>query len=434
MTGEKLGANADMTPAELRDALQRLSDWVVDYRARIPDLPVLARSAPGTVHDAVPDEPPAMGESIDALLADLDNIVLPAVTHWNHPGFMAYFGITGSGPGILGELASAALNVNGMLWKTSPGADRARGAGDALVRRRRSGLPTDWFGMITDTASTLDAGGAGGGSRGDRASESATRASPDSRRSSSYCSEEAHSSVDKAGDRTRSRAGRGASCRCGRRIPHGRRRRSSAPSTRTNAPGAGRWQSSPRWVRRRRPPSIPYRRLPMSVRVTDSGCTWTPPTRRSAAIVPELRWALDGCERADSLVANPHKWLFTPIDCSVLYTRAPRGAPHRAVAGSRVPADRCRRGRRPDGLLVPARSAVSGAQAVVRLQVLRRRRARREDPRARAPGSLVCRRVDRTRSSSGWRRLPSRWSASGSAWGVDDEGRSSSSTPSCSST
>jgi len=123
------------------------------YLETVGDRPVLAQVTPGEIASRLPDAPPDAGESLDAILGDLDRLILPGITHWNHPAFFAYFGITGSGPGIVGELIASALNVNAMLWRTSPAATELEQRTLTWVLDML-GLPAGWFGQITDTAST----------------------------------------------------------------------------------------------------------------------------------------------------------------------------------------------------------------------------------------------------------------------------------------
>src|SRR4051812_10354540 len=107
---------------ELRAALHEAADWVSGYLRDVGDLPVLAQVKPGDIAALLPEHAPRTGEPLEAILADIDRLILPGITHWNHPAFFAYFGITGSGPGIVGELIASALNVNAMLWRASPAA------------------------------------------------------------------------------------------------------------------------------------------------------------------------------------------------------------------------------------------------------------------------------------------------------------------------
>ncbi|MEP0774110.1 MAG: amino acid decarboxylase [Acidobacteriota bacterium] len=317
---ERIRKVGDLDPADLEAALRQVATWVASYRRTVATLPVLARVQPGAVRDALPPEPPIHGDSVERWLEDLDRIILPGVTHWNHPGFLAYFGITGSGPGILAETITAALNVNGMLWKTCPALTELE---QVVVGwyARALGLPADWFGMIADTASTstlvaLTAAREAAGV--DVREEGLSGIRP----LVLYCSEEAHSSVEKAAIVL------GLGRRHVRRIPTDERFRMKADVL-DHALREDRHEG----------------KLPFAVVATvgTTSATAVDPVpaiaevcRRhevwlhvdaayagSAAVAEEFRWALDGCQEADSLVANPHKWLFTPIDCSVLLTSRP---------------------------------------------------------------------------------------------------------------
>src|SRR5919199_184433 len=115
------------TPEELRRALHEAADWVASYLETVGDRPVLSRVTPGEIAASLPRSAPPHGEPLTSILGDIDRLILPGITHWNHPAFFAYFGISGSGPGIVGELIAAALNVNAMLWRTSPAATELEG-------------------------------------------------------------------------------------------------------------------------------------------------------------------------------------------------------------------------------------------------------------------------------------------------------------------
>ena len=128
-------------------------DWVERYLEGAGELPVLSRVEPGWVRSRLPAEPPEEPEPFAAVLRDLDETILPGITHWNHPRFLAYFANSGSEPGILAELLTAALNVNAMLWRTSPAATELEERTLAWVRELLD-LPASWFGQITDTASS----------------------------------------------------------------------------------------------------------------------------------------------------------------------------------------------------------------------------------------------------------------------------------------
>ncbi len=310
----------DMTDSEFRAAFERTAEWVANYRQHVETYPVLSRALPGEIKKRLPATPPAHGEPVDSWLKDLDEIIVPGLTHWNHPGFMAYFGLTGSGPGILGELVSAAFNVNGMLWKTSPACTELE---ETVMRwyAVSMGLPADWFGMITDTASTstLVALAAAREATGLNVREEGISGKPPL---VLYCSQEAHSSVDKAG------LVLGIGTRGISRIPTDDKYR-----MRTDL------------LEHAINKDLKEQRRPFAVVATvgTTSATAVDPVPQiaelclryglwlhvdaayagTAAIAPEFRWALDGCDKADSLVTNPHKWLFTPIDCSALFTRRP---------------------------------------------------------------------------------------------------------------
>src|ERR1700685_1869283 len=142
-----------MSPEEFRAAGHQAVDWIADYLRDVRDYPVLAQTAPGALASALPAAAPEQGESMEAILADFQKLILPGITHWNHPRFFAYFSISGSGPGILGEMLAAALNVNHMLWKTSPAATELEQVTLGWLRQWL-GLPEEFFGIIHDTAST----------------------------------------------------------------------------------------------------------------------------------------------------------------------------------------------------------------------------------------------------------------------------------------
>ncbi len=128
-------------------------DWIAEYLTNVAEMPVLAQTKPGDLLDALPKSAPEKGEPFDAILRDFDRLVMPAVTQWNHPRFFAYFACTGSTPAILGEMLAAALNTNGLHWKTSPAvAELEQRALDWL--RQWIGVPEGWFGIVYDTAST----------------------------------------------------------------------------------------------------------------------------------------------------------------------------------------------------------------------------------------------------------------------------------------
>ena len=317
-------APGDLTPAEFSVAGHALIDWVARYLADVEQYPVLSRAAPGDVAAALPAAPPALGEPFAAVMADFERVIIPGVTHWNHPGFFAYFAISGSAPGILAELLTAALNVNGMLWRTSPAAtELEQRTLDWL--RQLLGLQPGWFGMITDTASisTMLALAAAREARPELAIRSRGLAGrPDLPVLRVYTSLESHSSVDRAAvtlgfgqdnvvhvpvdDEWRMRPDL-----LGELIVHDRARGYLPVAVVATVGTTGSGSIDP---------------VPAIADVCERENVWLHVDGAyggTAAVVPELRSVLAGVDRADSFVVNPHKWLFTPIDCSALYTRRP---------------------------------------------------------------------------------------------------------------
>ncbi|HEX7121100.1 MAG TPA: pyridoxal-dependent decarboxylase [Gemmatimonadaceae bacterium] len=314
----------DIAPEELRSALARVTAWIEGYLSDPGRYPVLARVAPGEIAAKLPASPPSAPEPMDAILDDFERILLPGVTHWNHPGFFAYFAITGSAPGVMAEMLTAALNVNAMLWRTGPAAtELEQRALDWL--RQMLGLSPGWFGVINDTASisTLLALAAAREMKPEleiRRRGMAGRA--DLPPLVVYASEQAHSSVDKAA------------------IALG-----FGHDNVVHIPTDAAFQMRPAVLAARIAEDRRAGRLPLAV-VATVGTTSTASVdpvpaiaeiceregiwlhvdasyAGVAAIVPECRETLAGVDQADSLVVNPHKWLFTPVDISALYTRRP---------------------------------------------------------------------------------------------------------------
>ena len=141
-----------MDERKFAEALERASAWVVRYFERTREFPVLAQVRPGEITAAIASAMPEEGEDFDVLLDDFERVVVPGITHWNHPRFFAYFSITGSEPAVLAELLATALNVNGMLWRTSPAATEVEEVALKWLRDAL-GLPANFFGVVYDTAS-----------------------------------------------------------------------------------------------------------------------------------------------------------------------------------------------------------------------------------------------------------------------------------------
>ncbi|MTV26972.1 amino acid decarboxylase [Nitriliruptoraceae bacterium ZYF776] len=317
-----------MDPEAFRAHGHRIVDWIADYLGDVGERPVLAQVRPGEVRAALPSSPPEAPEPFDAFLDDLDRTVLPGVTHWNHPAFHAYFAITGSGPGILAEAVSAALNVNGMLWRTSPSATELEELTVDWVRQLL-GLAPAWRGVVTDTASvsTLLALAAARERADLDVRQRGMAGRPDLPLLRVYTSTEAHSSVEKAAitlglgrdavrlvatddayrlDADALRDAIDEDVRFGYRPIAIVATTGTTSTTSVDPVGA---------IADVRDAAIAAHELPSLWLHVDGAYGGL------AAIVPELAWVLDGVDRADSLVVNPHKWLFTPIDCSLLLLR-----------------------------------------------------------------------------------------------------------------
>ena len=311
----------DMDPEAFRREAHRVADWIADYLAAPERFPVLSRARPGDIRRALPAEAPERGESFDRIFDDFERLILPGITHWNHPGFFAYFAITGSGPGILGEFLSAALNVQAMLWRTSPAATELEGVSLDWLRRL-IGLPDGFEGVIYDTASvsTLHALAAAREAAVPQVKQAGLAGRNDLARCRVYCSEQAHSSVDKAAVLL----GLGHDAVIKIRTDDAFRMQPDALASAL--------------ADDRRAGFLP---LAIVATVGTTSTTSVDPVAAIAAIaareqvwlhvdaayagvaamLPSHRTILEGAEQADSLVVNPHKWLFTPFDISVLYCR-----------------------------------------------------------------------------------------------------------------
>jgi aromatic-L-amino-acid/L-tryptophan decarboxylase len=311
----------DMGSEEFREHARRLVDWIVEYRERIEELPVLSRVRPGEISRALPDRAPERPEAFEKILEDFDRVIMPGITHWNHPSFFAYFSITGSAPGILGEFLSAALNVNGMLWRTSPAATELEETTLAWLRELM-GLPASFEGLIYDTASisSLVAIAAAREATGLAIRERGMSGRADLPQLVMYCSEQAHSSIEKAAITL------GIGQKSVRKIATDAEYRMDAEALRS---------SVERDIRDGRRPfcavatvgttaTTSVDPVPAIAEISEQHDMWLHVDAAYAgvaAIVPEMRWVLDGVERADSVVVNPHKWLFTPVDLSAFYSR-----------------------------------------------------------------------------------------------------------------
>ncbi|MFL5564488.1 MAG: pyridoxal phosphate-dependent decarboxylase family protein [Gemmatimonadaceae bacterium] len=312
----------DMSAAEFRKLGHEVIDWIAGYLEKADEWPVLSAIQPGDVRASLPPGPPERGESMEQILADFRKLIVPATTHWNHPAFMAYFANSATGAGVLGEALTAALNVNAMLWRTSPVATEL----EVLTLdwlRQMLGLPHGLFGVIGDTASsnTLYALAAARELHPElRIREEGMSGRADLPRVTLYCSEQAHSSVDK-GVMTL-----GFGLDSLRKIPTDSALRMDARSLVKAVEEDRRAGRVPLAVVATvgTTSTTAIDPVPAIAEICERENMWLHVDASYggiAAILPEMRRVLDGCDHADSLVVNPHKWLFTPMDCSVLYTR-----------------------------------------------------------------------------------------------------------------
>ncbi len=279
-----------------REDGHRAVDWAADYLERVGELPVLAQVGPGEIRARLPESPPERGEPFEHVLRDLDEILLPGVTHWQHPRFFAYFAVTGSGPGILAELLAATLNSVAILWRTAPAPTELELTVLDWVAQL-IGIPRGWHGHIEDTASTSTLA----------ALVAARQATG---RNVVVCSQHAHSSVEKDARMLGMELRKAPVDDEFRMRPDGLELGDVAAVVAT----VGTTSTT----------SVdPVAALADSCAAAGAWLHVDAAYAGSAMVCPELRWAFAGVERADSLVVNAHKWMFTPMDCSLVWTSRP---------------------------------------------------------------------------------------------------------------
>jgi aromatic-L-amino-acid decarboxylase len=310
-----------MTLEEFRRQGRAVVDWVADYYERVENFPVLSRVKPGEVHTSLPEEPPLQGEDFERILGDLDRVILPGLTHWQSPNFFAFFPASTSGPAILGELVSAGLGVQGMLWATSP----------ACTELETHVL--DWLADMLGLPEKFKSTRAGGGVIQDTASsaslcavlaarERATALVSNERgcdgRLVAYASTQAHSSIEKAVKI----AGIG---------------RENLRLIEVDDHFAMRPEALTQRIREDRQAGLVPSIVCATVGTTSSNAIDPVPEigkicqeagiwlhvdaamSGTAALCPEFRYIHEGLDRADSYCFNPHKWMFTNFDCDCFY-------------------------------------------------------------------------------------------------------------------
>jgi aromatic-L-amino-acid decarboxylase len=313
----------DLPAEELRAHLHRMADWVADYRAGIEGRRIVPDVVPGDITARTSATMPREGIPVAAILDDLDTVVMPGIVHWGHPGFLGYFGSTSNGPALLGEIAAAALNVSAMTWKTSPAATEIETVVLGWVREM-IGLPSEFTGIVYDTASValLHALAAAreAAVSGARARGLAGRGDLTTLRV--YASDQAHSSVEKSmimlglGESNVVRIESDADFRLPvlalREAMDADVRRGYRPLAVVATVGTTSTASVD-----------PVREIAAVCRAHGAWLHVDAAYGGALAVLSEGRWVMDGAELADSVVVNPHKWLFVPLDFSALFVRRP---------------------------------------------------------------------------------------------------------------
>ncbi len=319
--GQPAGAQSFITPEyieQFRRAAHQAVDWIAEYLRDPRKYPVVSRNKPGELIDALPKSAPEHGESYELILRDFEKLILPAVTHWNHPDFFAFFATSSCAPAIVGELLTAALNTNGLHWKTSP----------ALVEleqvtlgwlRQWMGLPGEWFGIIYDTASV-----------GSLHAIAAARefVDPEAHARGSlgnlvlYASDQSHSSIEKdaialgIGQDNVRKIASDAEFRMQPRLLAEAIQQDLAAGRKPFCVVATVGTTS----------STSIDPVPEIADICERHKLWLHADAAYAgvaAIVPEKQHILKGCERAHSYLVNPMKWMFIPVDLNAFYTRHP---------------------------------------------------------------------------------------------------------------
>ena len=272
-------------------------DWAARYLERVGELPVLAQVRPGEIRSRLPASPPEDPEAFSDVLRDLDEVLLPGVTHWQHPRYFAYFATSASEPAILAELLAATLNSVAILWRTAPAPTELEGVVLDWTAQLL-GLPSGWHGHIEDSASTSTLA----------AMIAARKATG---RGVIVCSEQAHSSVEKAA----------------RMLDMQLRNVPTDDELRMRADALGDLSDAAITVATvGTTASTAVDPVPAIADACHAAGTWLHVDAAyagAAMVCPEFRWAFEGVDRADSLVVNAHKWMLTPMDCSLLWSRRP---------------------------------------------------------------------------------------------------------------
>jgi aromatic-L-amino-acid decarboxylase len=313
----------DLAPDIFRRHAHEAADWIAEYLEDMDRYPVLPPTRPGEIKSRLTKFPPKKPEPFENVMNDFRKVVLPGITHWNHPRFFAYFSITGSYAGIIGEMLCSALNVNAMLWKTSPSATELEEVVTDWVRQML-GLPEGFEGVIDDTASvgSLCAIAAAREYIGLQVRGKGLSGRSDLPRLRIYASEEAHSSIEKAAIVL------GIGQEGVRKIPTDEAFRLDVHALEKAVEDDLEAGDKPTCViatiGTTSTTSVdPVKEISKICRKHGIWLHVDAAYGGAAAVIDEMRSLFTGWENADSIVVNPHKWLFTPIDCSILYCRRP---------------------------------------------------------------------------------------------------------------
>jgi aromatic-L-amino-acid decarboxylase len=313
-----MGPTGDLPPELFREAARAVANVMADYLRDVEDYPVLPRVRPGELRARLDGPSPEDPEPLGAILDDYRALIEPNITHWQHPGFLAYFASSGSAPGILAEMLMATVTANAMLWRTSPVATELEGVVVDWLRDGL-GLPADYDGLLTDTASTSSLIALAAARETARPGAAADGLAGGAQLRV-YASAEAHSSIDKAA----------------MTLGLGR-----AGVLRIPTDSEYRMDVAPLEAAIRQDRACGLQPCAIVSTIGTTGSTSVDSTERladiaareglwlhvdaayagAAALIPESRPVFAGWERADSIVVNPHKWLFTPLDCSLLLSR-----------------------------------------------------------------------------------------------------------------
>jgi aromatic-L-amino-acid decarboxylase len=315
------GEIGDVSPEIFRKELHRLADWIADYRENLETLRVAPDAKPGAIQAALPAEPPEQAEPLEKIFADIDRVIVPGMVNWGHPMFLGYFGWTTTAPGILGEIITAPLNVNAMTWRTCPAATELETVVVNWLRQWML-LPNEFGGVVYDTASVgiMHALAAAREEAAPATRKLGLSGRPDVPRFRVYASDQAHSSAEKAA------IALGLGEENVQRVPSDRDFRMSVSELREMIARDQREKFKP---------------LAVIATVGTTSTASVDPVKEivdlcreqkiwlhvdgayggGLALLPECKWVTAGWNEADSVIINPHKMLFVPLDFSVLYVR-----------------------------------------------------------------------------------------------------------------